>query len=72
MPLTDDEAIATAMLHGCGFARGKGQTILWYVVSAHGDVNPIEDLNYQITGGYGFKSREALARAYCKFHNLEG
>jgi hypothetical protein len=73
--MTDDEMIATALLHGLDFHHeyhADDTPGLWYW--RYQGLNPgwaaIERENRMRTGYYGFKSREALARAYCEFHNL--
>jgi hypothetical protein len=75
LKLSDDEAIATAMLHGCEpwrFSEG-----VWYCRNMF-DVNVVHPVEREIgrrTGGGGlrffFESREELARTYCEYYKLD-
>ena len=66
---TDDECIAIAVLHGLE-PYHCGGTNLWYVSDTPAPGDQIYRTNDKATGFRGFKSRELLARAYCKHHNL--
>lgn len=72
--MTDEERIAVAMLHGCGFYKHVGAnrtTPSWYVDSAIGPLHPVEAAAFRYSNRCWFHTREELARAYCKFYNLE-
>lgn len=73
----DDECIAIAMLHGCEFHDCEGR---WYVDSHEFDgpekLHPVEAENYSkwkragAHGYWGWPSRAAVARDYCRYYNL--
>ncbi|WP_454627724.1 hypothetical protein [Bradyrhizobium cenepequi] len=75
--MTDEECIALAMLHGCEFFRFEwGGGFVWYVRDASTSVpkwshHPVEDAQLKKVSRFYFETREELARAYCKFYNLE-
>lgn len=64
--MTDEECIALAALHGCGFHKSLGS--YWTATEWHTNPHPIE---VGRPGGVNaFKSREELARTYCKYYGL--
>jgi hypothetical protein len=70
---SDEYCIALAMLHGCLFRDGGTDTFPLYYVKAEEEsfvAHPIEAEHHRLTGYYGFHSRAAMARAYCKHYNL--
>jgi hypothetical protein len=64
----DEPWIAIAMLHGCSLAHNGVSR--WYVISPTSEPHPVEQVHYETTGVYGFRSRGELARAYCKHYGL--
>lgn len=81
--LSDDECIAIALLHGCKFDSKeitttsdgeKIRTNWWSAGEWDGDEpHEIEDntaYNPDAHDISAFRTREALARAYCKFYGL--
>jgi hypothetical protein len=71
--VTDEECIATAMLHGAEFwlANGEYGTGLWYI-GPNDKMHPIErqQSERRADDECGFESREKIARAYCEYYKL--
>jgi hypothetical protein len=66
--LSDDEAIALAMLHGADMQQ---HCTTWIIGTPQTPVHPIEIENDRETRRYGFESCAAIARAYCRYYKLD-
>jgi hypothetical protein len=70
LKLTADEAICTALLHGCEFWLSENDG-LWYVHDDVDNPDPAESAHFDATGDWGWETRPDVARAYCKFYKLD-
>jgi hypothetical protein len=75
MKTPDDETcIAMAMLHGCAlreFYWGDIDASIWYArENASDPYLAVEYAEFRRSGHYWFRSREALARAWCEHYKL--
>lgn len=66
---TDEECIASAMLHGAELWECHNEG--WYLLPM-GQNHPLEEERWKMGRSSGWPSCKAAARAYCKYHGLLG
>lgn len=72
--MTDDEAIATAMLLGCEFWSYKyyGDGVpYWHVHDDGENLHPVEQARHNKTGKCYWRNKAALAREFVEWHLKE-